>query len=173
MDLQQNQSVSLKFTRSRFLNLLILGKGKEICDVYCKPFSVGSLEERRKYLVKYNFTCQCGACSQDWPDMNSLSSELDNLPLKQYNQPQNRINNQIKRVQRAEQSYRKLAQRKDASLEEHVTGLTGLLDELHKLVKQPHGLIVYWENILHQALLQQHAAKVAHQGGNTKTVWPC
>ena len=58
--------------------------------MYCKPFSMGSLEERRKYLGKYNFSCECGACRQDWPELNSLSSELDNLPVKQYNQPQNR-----------------------------------------------------------------------------------
>ena len=46
--------------------------------------------------------------------------------------------------------------------------------QLHKLLKQPHQLIVYWENILHQALLQKHAAKVEYQGSsNTKILWPC
>ena len=154
-------------------NLFILGKGKEICDVYCKPFTVGSLEDRRKYLQKYNFQCQCCACVQDWPDMQCLDSSLDGLPVKQYNQPQNKINTQIKRVNRAEENYRKLGKKKDATLEEHITGLITLLEELHKLLKPPHGALVYWENMLHQALQQKHAARVSYSGGNSKILMPC
>ena len=78
------------------LTIVLSGKGKEISDLYCKPFSAGGLEERQKYLAKYNFTCQCPACAQNWPDIQCLPSSLDDLPVKQYNQPQNRINNQVK-----------------------------------------------------------------------------
>ena len=105
--------------------------------------------------------------------MQCLDSSLDGLPVKQYNQPQNKINTQIKRVNRAEENYRKLGKKKDATLEEHITGLITLLEELHKLLKPPHGALVYWENILHQALQQKHAAKVSYSGGNSKILMPC
>ena len=39
-------------------------------------------------------------------------------------------------------------------VEDLVGGIISVLEELHKLVKSPHQQIVYWENLLHQALLQ-------------------
>ena len=109
-----------------------LGKGKEICDLYCKPFSVGSLEDRRKYLAKYNFQCECGACVQNWPDLQCLPSGLQDLPVRQYNQPQNRINNQIKRVNRAEENHKKLEKKPDVTLDEQIESLTALLEEVKR-----------------------------------------
>jgi len=150
-----------------------IGKGKEICDLYCKPFSTGSLADRQKYLAKYNFTCECSACSQDWPNLQCLPSSVDDLPIKQYNQPQNRINNQIKRYQRAEESYNKISKKKDVTIDEEINALILLLEELHKLVKQPHQMICYWENVLHQAFLSKYASKVSYRGSsNAKILWP-
>ena len=71
------------------------GKGKEICDLYCKPFSVSDLQSRQRYLAKYNFSCQCPACLQDWPSLQGLPSSLEDLPLKMYNQNSKQINNQV------------------------------------------------------------------------------
>lgn len=71
------------------------GKGKEICDLYCKPFSVSDLQSRQRYLAKYNFSCQCPACLQDWPSLEGLPSGLEDLPLKSYNQNSKQINNQV------------------------------------------------------------------------------
>lgn len=58
-------------------------------------------------------------------------------------------------------------------VEDLVGGIISVLEELHKLVKSPHQQIVYWENLLHQALLQAHAAKVKMTGScNGKILWP-
>ena len=59
------------------------------------------------------------------------------------------------------------------SVEEKVGGIVSVLEELHKLLKSPHQQLVYWENLLHQALLQQHAAKVKMTGNsNGRILWP-
>ena len=58
-------------------------------------------------------------------------------------------------------------------MEEKISALVSVLEELHKLLKSPHQQIVYWENLLHQALLQAHAAKVKMTGScNGKILWP-
>ena len=60
------------------------------------------------------------------------------------------------------------------TVEEKIGALVSILEELHKLLKPPHQQFVFWENLLHQALLQKHAAKVEYQGSsNTKILWPC
>ena len=59
------------------------------------------------------------------------------------------------------------------TVEEMIAGIVSVLEELHKLLKPPHQQFVYWENLLHQALLQAHAAKVAMTGSsNGKILWP-
>ena len=59
------------------------------------------------------------------------------------------------------------------TVEEKIGALVSVLEELHKLLKSPHQQIVYWENLLHQALLQAHAAKVKLAGGsNGRILWP-
>ena len=81
---------------TRKSNKLFVGKGQEICDLYCKPFSGGSLADRRKYLAKYNFSCGCAACSQDWPTLDCLPASLDTLPPAQYNLAPARVNQQVR-----------------------------------------------------------------------------
>ena len=59
------------------------------------------------------------------------------------------------------------------SVEEKVGGIVSVLEELHNLLKPPHQQFVYWENLLHQALLQAHAAKVKMTGSsNGRILWP-
>ena len=148
-------------------------KGAEICDVYCKPFSVGDLEDRHKYLAKYNFECRCSACGENWPVMECLPGSLDSLEVKRYNQPQSRINSQVQRVNRVMETHRRLAAKKGVTIEELIPSLISQLEELHKLLKPPHQLLCYWENVLHQALLEKHAGKVSYQGSsNSKVLWP-
>ena len=150
-----------------------ISKGAEISDVYCKPFSIGDLEDRHKYLAKYNFECGCGACRENWPVLECLPGGLDALEARSYNQPQSRINSQIQRVNRVMEAHRRLAAKKGVSIDELIPSLITQLEELHKLLKPPHQLLVYWENILHQALMEKHAAKVSYQGGsNSKVLWP-
>ena len=86
----------IKFWMHLLIILLIQGKGQEICDLYCKPFSGGSLADRRKYLAKYNFSCGCAACSQDWPTLDCLPASLDTLPPAQYNLAPARVNQQVR-----------------------------------------------------------------------------
>ena len=174
------------------VQILYAGKGKEISDLYCKPFSSSELTSRQKYLAKYNFSCQCPACSQDWPQLHGLHASLEDLPARQYKQNKKQINNQvrldgsdlptdvrcpdilqIKRVLRAQENYNKVEKKSDVSESELVSGIVSVLEELHKLVKAPHQQIVYWENRLHQALLYSHAARVKMTGSrNAKIMWP-
>ena len=53
------------------------------------------MAERRKYLAKYNFSCGCSACSQDWPTLDCLPASLDTLPPAQYNLAPARVNQQV------------------------------------------------------------------------------
>ena len=150
-----------------------INKGAEICDVYCKPFSVGDLEDRQKYLAKYNFQCGCSACGENWPVLECLPGSLDSMEAKRYKQPQSRINSQIQRVNRVMEAHRRLAAKKGVTIEELIPSLVTQLEELHKLLKPPHQLLCYWENVLHQALLEKHASKVSYQGSsNSKVLWP-
>ena len=150
-----------------------INKGAEICDVYCKPFSVGDLEDRQKYLAKYNFQCGCSACGENWPVLECLPGSLDSMEAKRYKQPQSRINSQIQRVNRVMEAHRRLAAKKGVTIDELIPSLVTQLEELHKLLKPPHQLLCYWENVLHQALLEKHASKVSYQGSsNSKVLWP-
>ena len=146
-------------------------KGAEILDTYCKPVAVAAREERQRYLAKYNFTCGCRACRGNWPTLAAMPSQLAGLPPSCYNQPPNKVEAQVKRVERAEDAVRK-AGRKGAG-SEVVGRLVALVEEVHKLVKAPHHAISYWEDQLHQALLHQHAAKVTTITSGLSTVtWP-
>ena len=59
------------------------------------------------------------------------------------------------------------------TVEEMIAGIVSVLEEIHKLLRSPHQQIVYWENLLHQALLQAHAAKVKMTGrSDGKILWP-
>ena len=75
-----------------------ISKGKEISDVYSKPFSGADRAERQKYLRKYNFQvkyfkeinnrngvqCECAACREDWSEAGALPAQLDGLPPRAY-----------------------------------------------------------------------------------------
>ena len=56
---------------------------------------MSDLPARQKYLAKYNFSCECPPCQQDWPSLQGLPSSLEELPLKMYNQNTKQINNQV------------------------------------------------------------------------------
>lgn len=150
-----------------------IGKGKEINDLYCKPFASAPLPDRQRYLQKYNFQCACTACTNNWPDMAGLPSSLEGLPAKLYCQPANKIDAQAKRIQRAEDNFTKVSNKSDSTPTEIVNSISAVLEEVHKLVRQPHQMIVYWENQLHQALLNAHSAKVhTINSGNSVVTWP-
>ena len=94
-------------------------------------------------------------------------------------QPPSRIPAQLKRLQRTEESYERLGRGgggKDnpALLQEKLTGLCSLVEELHKLVRQPHQQIVYRENMLHQVLLMNEivSAEVQCTGAASATFCP-
>ena len=71
---------------------------------------------------------------------------------------------QIKRVLRAQENYSRTEKKVGVVEEDLVAGIVSVLEELHKLLKAPHQQIVFWENRLHQALLQSHAARVKMTG---------
>jgi len=150
-----------------------IGKGKEISDLYCKPFASAQLPERQRYLQKYNFQCGCPACANNWPDLAGLPSSFDGLPMKLYCQPPNKVDAQTKRIQRAEDNFEKISNKPDAAPAEIIKSIVTVLEEVHKLVRHPHQSIVYWENQLHQALLYAHSAKVTTiTSGNMLVTWP-
>lgn len=149
-----------------------IAKGAEILDTYCKPAAAATREERQRYLAKYNFTCGCAACRDNWPTLAGRPSQLAGLPPSCYKQTPNKVEAQVKRVERAEDALRKTG-RKGAGVEEVVARLVALVEEVHKLVRAPHHAISYWEGQLHQALLHQHAAKVTSIPSGLSTVtWP-
>jgi len=148
-------------------------KGQEITDIYCKPFSGSLLEERHRSLAKYNFRCECPACVNNWPTIDAMEGDFDRLPPKMYNQPMNKVEAQVKRVTRAEDQMRKITNNPNSSPGEVISSLVHLLEEGHKLVKQPHQTLCTWENQLHQALFHAHAAKVMTISSGCSTVtWP-
>ena len=126
-------------------------KGQEIVDTYCKPVAAVTREERQAYLEKYNFACGCLACKQNWPTLGGMDTEFRGLPPSLYKQPPNRVDAQAKRIQRAEEAFRKV-DKPGAGVEEVVIKLVSLVEEVHKLVKGPHHAIAYWENQLHQVV---------------------
>ena len=126
-------------------------KGHEIVDTYCKPVAAVNREERQAYLEKYNFVCGCLACKQNWPTLGGMDTEFRGLPPSLYKQPSNRVDAQAKRIQRAEEAFRKV-DKPGAGVEEVVGKLVTLVEEMHKLVKGPHHAIAYWENQLHQVM---------------------
>jgi len=151
----------------------LIGKGKEISDLYCKPFASALLEDRRHYLHKYNFRCQCPACTNNWPDLAGLQSSFEGLPSKLYCVQSNKIDAQAKRIQRAEDNFKKVSNKPDSTPVEIINSIVVVLEEVNKLVRHPHKMIVYWENHLHQALLNAHSAKVSTiNSGNTLVTWP-
>jgi len=150
-----------------------IGKGKEINDLYCKPFASAPIQDRHRYLQKYNFQCGCPACKNNWPDMGGLPSSYEGLPVKMYCQPPNKVDAQAKRIQRVEDNFHKISDKADATPTEIINGIVAILEEVHKLVRQPHQMILYWENQLHQALLNAHSAKVhTINSGNSLVTWP-
>jgi len=150
-----------------------IGKGKEISDLYCKPFASANLPDRQRYLQKYNFRCECVACANNWPDIDGLPSGFEGLPIKMYCQPANKIDAQVKRIKRAEDNFNKLSHKEDAFPSEVINSIVTVIEEVHKLVRQPHQMIVFWENQLHQALLHAHSAKVhTIKSGNSLVTWP-
>ena len=70
-------------------------RGHEITDIYCKPFSGSSIQERHRSLAKYNFTCECPACVNNWPTMDAMEGGFDRLPPRMYNQPINKVEAQV------------------------------------------------------------------------------
>ena len=46
--------------------------GTEISDTYSQIFATSCKEERRTALKKYNFVCDCKACSSKWPTLSVL-----------------------------------------------------------------------------------------------------
>ena len=79
-------------------------------------------------------------------------------------QPPHPVLLQIKRVLRAQENYSRTEKKVGVVEEDLVAGIVSVLEELHKLLKAPHQQIVFWENRLHQALLQSHAARVKMTG---------
>ena len=80
-----------------------------------------------------------------------MDTKFRGLPPSLYKQPPNRVDAQAKRIQRAEEAFRKV-DKPGAGVEEVVIKLVSLVEEVHKLVKGPHHAIAYWENQLHQVV---------------------
>ena len=60
--------------------------GEEITDGYSFSYDITAGEERRKYLAdKYQFTCSCVACEQDWPTYQHLPKSFNDLRPDQLN----------------------------------------------------------------------------------------
>ncbi|XP_023339922.1 SET and MYND domain-containing protein 4 [Eurytemora carolleeae] len=148
-------------------------KGEEISDIYCKPFSSSDIQERQKSLQKYNFTCNCTSCQRNWPTLPDLPTQLNDLPSQLYKIPVNKINNQIKRIQRCEENLKKILKQKDYSVKSIIDILSSIVDQHYKLLYSPHGSLVYYENQLHQALLHLYSAKVGPKVLQATTIsWP-
>ena len=69
-----------KFCKSSIVSLRPLSPGEEICISYGPTFYHKDRIERRKELKeKYNFICQCLACSGNWPKSRTTDMELSNM----------------------------------------------------------------------------------------------
>jgi len=148
-------------------------KGEEISDLYGKPFSSSPMQDRQKGLQKYNFSCLCRACKENWQTMEALPNQIENLPIKFYSLPQNRIANQVQRVNRCEDILKKLVQKDDISDANIINAISTIVNENYKLLRAPHNSLVYWENQLHQALHNAYSSKVFQKTENFTTImWP-
>ena len=78
-----------------------IAEGEEIVDIYCQPFMAMGKEERRERLTKYNFSCCCPACKEDWPQMAKLPASLEGLPELAYRAGKDCRNEAMARVARA------------------------------------------------------------------------
>ncbi|TRY63413.1 hypothetical protein TCAL_02645 [Tigriopus californicus] len=59
-------------------------KGQEICENYGLMYTMKTRDERRKILDKhYKFSCDCQTCSEDWPLLSSLKSDVAMDPNNQ------------------------------------------------------------------------------------------
>ena len=123
-----------------------IAKGQEICDTYCKPYTDGGLGERQKYLEKYNFTCSCPACSQDWPTLHNMEREREGLPLYRYNCPRDQVKERMRRLATAEEGVRKEGRRGEAIL----PAVVRVVEAAHQLVRIPHHALAFWDIQLHQ-----------------------
>ena len=58
--------------------------GEEITDTYCPTYAAIGPTERGQSLAKYNFTCNCTPCSEEWPTLDQLPRKFHGLPLQCY-----------------------------------------------------------------------------------------
>lgn len=140
-------------------------KGDEITDTYCPTFAAATKEQRHAGLAKYNFTCNCTACRQGWPTLDKLERKFHNLPTKMYVESvggKDAIKKQMKRISTADHLVAKILRGCDEGgldLKRLLEMSKRHLDEIGKLVKQPHHSLVISENKLYHVLLAVYASK--------------
>jgi len=146
-----------------------IGAGEQIMDTYCQPFVAMGREERRERLARYNFICECEACSENWPGMDSMEGSLEGLSENRYRVSRARVGQGLTRVAQAEKEVEQVMR----NPREAVVAVCKLLEELHSLVKPPHQALTYWESLLCELLLHIHSSKVeTHCSSSSKLLLP-
>lgn len=75
-------------------------RGDEISDTYCPTFASVDKETRGLALEKYRFTCNCSACSGNWPQFADLSNNTDAVTKarKQLSKSEEKIQSQVRKT---------------------------------------------------------------------------
>ena len=87
--------------------------------------------ERRERLEKYNFSCMCLACREDWPRLEALPCGLEDLPPGGYRpEGPGAVQAALARVGRAEGE----AEASMGRAGQAIGPVCRLLEQLHQLV---------------------------------------
>ena len=121
-------------------------------DTYSQIFAAEDKAARAKALEKYNFTCACAACSEDWQKLPKLRSKLSGMPAGNYlSEP---TKTRLSRVKSLEAAAAKL--RGSSSMENVLSAEVELMRELQSLLRPPHQMLLRAEDRVYKALLAAH-----------------
>lgn len=137
-------------------------EGEEISDTYCQTFAAVSRDTRAKALTKYNFSCACDACRNNWPTLSELPQKLTGLPAVQCKlSVEKEVKVQAKKVATCESIAAKYV-RDGADREAVLKAQMRCCAELEKLVRPPHYKLTLAESRFYDTMLAVYATRSTH-----------
>lgn len=142
-----------------------IAAGEEVTDCYSQAYDVTPCPERGPYLLsKYKFSCECSACSEQWPTFHQLPRSFSDVsPAKLNYRPEELpgLQGKMMAVQRLGSSINQLQQAEDWG------GAMDKYREFHTAVSQllapPHQFYVIARRSYATCLWVLHGNKVRHR----------
>lgn len=126
-------------------------KGEEIQDVYSGTALRSSKEEREEVHARYNFTCCCQACIENWPTEQGWARNVTRRQVKE-----NVTDKVIKQMDRDLKDVTSVRWYDQVSAQTALTRLVSLLSQTSDYVRSPNYLVAKAEELLHSALWSLH-----------------